>query len=130
MNKDLYQLELMDHYRNPRNNGVIEAADFSSGEYNPSCGDAVSLTGTITGQLLINVRFQGKGCVISQATASMLTEYVQGKQLSDIHAITNEDILTLIGMQLGPNRLKCALLPLFALRAGIELYQKKVTSQD
>ena len=116
---NLYQEALMDHYRNPRNRGLIENADFFSGRYNPSCGDAVSLAGTIQDGTLAACSFEGKGCVISQATASMLTQKVVGMAVSEIANLDAAAITKLIGMSLGPTRLKCALLPLEALQGGI-----------
>lgn len=120
---NLYQEALMDHYRNPRNRGLIKDADFSSGRYNPACGDAVSMAGIIQGGRVKDCSFEGKGCVISQATASMLTQKAAGMALSDIQLLNADAILKLIGMRLGPTRLKCALLPLEALKEGVSSYK-------
>jgi nitrogen fixation NifU-like protein len=118
----LYQENLMDHYHHPRNRGTLAQADFSGGSYNPSCGDAIAMQGKIGNGHLSRVMFEGKGCVISQAVASMLTEQVQGKALTEIVAYDVHFIRSLVGMQLGPTRLKCALLPLEALQEGIKKY--------
>ena len=118
----LYQEILMDHYRYPRNCGSLSRADFSSGSFNPSCGDSVAFSGLIVAGILADVKFLGKGCVISQAAASLLTEQVKHTQLSTIVLMTANHMQTLIGMQLGPTRLRCALLPLEALHKGIEEY--------
>lgn len=120
---NLYQETLLDYYRNPRNKGHIADPDFKSEQYNPSCGDKVSFEGTIQANTLQSVAFQGHGCVISLATASMLAEYASGKSLSDIHTLTTDFIISLIGISLGPTRLKCALLPLQALQEGLVHYQ-------
>lgn len=119
----MYQELLLDHYRNPRNRGALKSPDFSSGMANPSCGDAISMQGIIKGDYLEQCFFEGKGCVISQATASMLTEQAIGKPIADIMAMNAHSMQTMIGMQLGPTRLKCALLPLEALKKGIQELQ-------
>jgi nitrogen fixation NifU-like protein len=121
---NFYQEVLMDHYRKPRNNGVIEGADFSSEQRNSSCGDEVLCTGLIKDNKLGDVLFQGKGCVISQATASLLSEYAKNNSLEAILKLDKDDIVAMIGMQLGPVRLLCGLLPLTALQNGIRDYQK------
>ena len=120
----LYQEQLNDHYRTPRNRGRIDSPSFSSGQYNPSCGDTVLIEGLIQGDVVTRVLFDGSGCVISQATASLLTEKVIGLSCDAIGKMDSETITNLIGMALGPVRLKCALLPLLALQAGIVNYQK------
>jgi nitrogen fixation NifU-like protein len=122
---NLYRELLMDHYRHPRNYGKLSKADFSSGEYNPSCGDSVTFEGRIENNILTAMAFTGKGCVISQATASLLTEYCLRKSLADILAISKEDVVKLIGIELGPTRLMCALLPLQALQEGVLNYIKR-----
>ena len=122
---DLYQEEIMDHYRNPRNRGRLENPDFSSGEYNPSCGDSILFEGCVDEQgSLREVAFEGKGCVLSLATASMLSELCKGKLLEEILAIDKDAILAMLGGNIGPTRLKCALLPLQALQQGIAEYRK------
>jgi nitrogen fixation NifU-like protein len=124
---NMYQETLLDYYRNPRNKGHIADADFKSEQYNPSCGDKVSFEGKIQQDAIDAIAFQGHGCVISLATASMLAEHASGKSVQDIHALTPEFILSLVGISLGPTRLKCALLPLQALQEGIAQYQAKAT---
>lgn len=119
MDYDLYQEELMDHYRHPHNNKKVLDANFASGEYNPSCGDKMHIEGIIENNVLTQVGFQGKGCVISQAAASMLTEHCKGKTVDEILEQDKETVTNLIGMPLGPNRLKCALLCLEVIQKGI-----------
>ena len=118
----LYQEILMDHYRYPRNGGTLINPDFLTESFNPSCGDSVTFAGKVFLQKLIEVKFQGKGCVISQAAASLLTERVKNNKLVDIHALDVHTMQLLLGMQLGPTRLRCALLPLEALQKGIHEY--------
>jgi nitrogen fixation NifU-like protein len=121
---DLYQQTLMDHYRYPRNRGTLDKADFKSGVYNPSCGDKVAMEGCIQERVLIKIAFEGTGCVISQATASLLTELVINKSIDDIAALNKEFLQTVLGIELGPIRLKCALLPLQALQEGVAAFIK------
>jgi len=118
---NLYQADLMDHYQHPRNKGVVESANFQTAEHNPSCGDYISFTAQIdpvTG-IINQIKFDGRGCVISLAMASKLTEGAVGKHLSYVVELTSVDILRLVGLELGPTRLKCALLPLEALQKKI-----------
>jgi len=128
---DLYQEEIMDHYRNPRNRGKLENPDFTSGEYNPSCGDNVSIEGCVEDGRLVDAAFEGKGCVIGMATASILTESCKGKTLDEILAIDKDELCKLLGgMELGLTRLSCALLPLQALQQGIRDYKEKQGDKD
>jgi len=122
---NFYQEVLMDHYRNPRNNGVIDQSDFRAEQRNSSCGDEVLFMGNINENHLCNVLFTGKGCVISQATASLLSEYAKNKSLDTILALDKDDLIAMLGMQLGPVRLLCGLLPLTALQCGINEYKKR-----
>ena len=110
----------MDHYRHPRNHGNLDKPDFSSGQFNPSCGDRIALEGTLDDNIVRRLAFTGTGCVISQATASLLTEWSINKSVDEIQKINKDDIQILIGMALGPVRLKCALLPLVALQEGLK----------
>jgi len=121
----LYKEILLEHYRNPRNVGKLENPDFSSGENNPLCGDSIVIEGIVKNNILTEVHFSGKGCVLSQAAASMTTEACKGKTIDELLILNKDFVLDLIGMQLGPNRLKCALLPLEALQKGIKSYKEK-----
>ena len=124
MTTKLYQEELMDHFKNPRNSGRLKNPDVSSGEYNPSCGDSICVDCKIKDDIVEQVGFVGKGCVISQAAASMLMESCVGKSIEKILELKKEDVLSLIKIKLGPNRLRCALLGLQALQDGLKKYQK------
>lgn len=119
-----YQKALMEHFRNPQNKKKIENANFSSGQDNPSCGDTVSISGIIEDGVVKEIGFEGSGCVISMASVSMLTEACKGKTVEEILSLTKSDILKMLGLELGPNRLQCALLPLEALHKGIAGYKK------
>jgi nitrogen fixation NifU-like protein len=120
----LYKEELLDHYRFPRHKGKLVHPDFTSGQHNPSCGDMVSFEAKLSQGIILEVAFDGVGCVISQATASMIAELVKSKSIHYVIALTASDILALIGMDLGPTRLKCALLSLYALQEGLQNHLK------
>ena len=122
---NLYQEVLMDHYHNPRNRGVLEDYNFRSEQRNSSCGDEVVVMGVVHSNMLMSIAWQGKGCVISQATASILSQIVLNKSLDDILALDKDDLIAMIGMPLGPVRLLCGLLPLMALQLGIREYKIK-----
>lgn len=125
MNDKIYQEELLEHYKYPKNRKKMESSDFSAGHYNPSCGDRISIQGMIKDHQIIDLGFQGSGCVISQATASMLLECCIGKTIEDILRMTKDDIAAMIGMTLGPTRFKCALLSLDVLHQGLLEYRTK-----
>ncbi len=115
---DLYHEAILDHYREPRNWGVLDPADIDHEEKNPLCGDRLRLTMRVKDNRIVEVGWSGEGCAISQASASMLGETLIGKTLEEARAITKEDVLDLLGIQLGPVRLKCALLSLKVLKVG------------
>ncbi|MCC7359166.1 MAG: SUF system NifU family Fe-S cluster assembly protein [Anaerolineales bacterium] len=117
---DLYREVILDHYKNPRHHGKLEPHDFSYEDENPLCGDKLRIDVRLdeSGQRVAEVAFTGRGCAISQASASLLTEAVVGKTLDEVKALAKDDILDLLGIELGPVRLKCALLSLKVLKAG------------
>src|SRR5689334_16386152 len=125
MAMNIYKELLQDHYHHPRNKEKLDKSDFSSNQENPSCGDSVQFQGIIKDNALLKVTFTGTVCVISQATASLLTEFVRNKVITEILAFDVTTILNLIGMQLGPVRVKCALLPLQALQTGLQDFSTK-----
>ncbi len=122
----IYQELLLEHYKYPYNKcKLTEQASFSTEQYNPSCGDSISMEGVVVNNILTKLCFQGKGCVISQATASILVEQSENKTVDELLALTPEDITSLVNIELGPVRMKCALLPLQALQDGIKKYLEK-----
>jgi len=121
---DLYQDQILDHYKNPRNVKKIENPNFTSGEQNPSCGDSIAIEGIIENGIIKEIYFTGKGCILSQAAASLITEYAVGKNIDEILKLDKEFVIKLMSIKLGPNRLHCALLPLQALQQGIIAYKK------
>jgi len=125
MSASLYQENLIEHFKYPQNKKILEHPDFVVHEHNPSCGDRVSMQGCLTNGVLTEVGFQGSGCVISQAAASMLTEHCLGKDIAAILALSADDMTALVGIPLGPTRLKCAILCLHALQQGLRDYLKQ-----
>jgi nitrogen fixation NifU-like protein len=117
---DFYRENILDHYRNPRNKGHLENPTHSHEEHNPLCGDVLHIDLHVNDEDVIQeVRFDGQGCAISQASASMLTEMIQGKTLEEAKQVDKEDILEALGIDIGPVRLKCALLSLKVFKAGV-----------
>ena len=116
---DFYKENILDHYRHPRSAGKLEQPTHSHEEHNPLCGDVIRMDLHVNDNNIIDqVAFAGKGCAISQASASMLTEMIKGKSLDDAKQIGKEQILEALGIEIGPVRLKCALLSLKVLKAG------------
>ena len=119
MADDIYREIILDHYRNPRNKGTLEPNDFSYEDVNPLCGDEVRIDVRVKDDHIDEIAFSGRGCAVSQASASILMEMVEGKSLEDVKAITKDDLLEEIGIPVSPARLKCALLGLKVLKAGL-----------
>lgn len=124
MLNQIYQEIIQDHYHYPRNRGTLESPDFESTILNLSCGDSMSIQGIIVDGKVAKVAFQGKGCVISQAAASLLSEKILHKTIAEIKNLTKDDILAILGIPLGPTRLRCALLSLEAFQMGLQIYAK------
>ena len=110
---------ILDHFKNPRNYGTIEDADASYEEGVPSCGDLVRLDVKLRDGKIADVKFSGKGCAISQASASILTEKVTGMDVSEIMSLKDEDVLESLGLTVSPTRFKCALLGLKVLKKAL-----------
>ncbi len=118
---DIYREQILEHARYPHNYGTLEGATCSHEEHNPLCGDRVRIDLLIADGVIADVRFSGRGCAISQASASLLTDAVKGMPVEAAKAFGKDDLLELIGIPLSknPTRLKCALLPLKALKVGL-----------
>ena len=115
---DLYREEILDHSRNPRNFGEIEEPDFTFEDSNPLCGDRVRIDVKVDHGIIADIKFSGRGCAISQAAASMLTEMVKGHAVEEIRELSAEDMLDELGIPISPARIKCALLGLKVLKSG------------
>src|SRR5512133_2630167 len=107
---DLYRDYILEHYRRPHNFGPIEDASAQYEGSNPLCGDRITMQLRVRDGVVEAVGFTGRGCAISQASASLLTDEIKGKPLSDVEAIRADDLLELLGIDISPARLKCAML--------------------
>jgi nitrogen fixation NifU-like protein len=116
---DLFRENILDHYKHPRCHGTLEHPDISYEDSNPLCGDVIRMDLHVKDGRIEAVRFSGHGCSISQAAASMLCESIEGRTLEEVKHLGRQDVLDMIGIPLGPVRLKCALLPLKTLKAGV-----------
>ena len=115
----LYREVILDHYKNPRGHGLLEPADAQAEGQNPLCGDEVTVSLRFDGDAIADVGFEGRGCAISQAATSMLTEMVQGKRATDVAVMDKDELLEEIGIPLTPIRLKCAMLGLTTLKVAL-----------
>ncbi len=119
----IYSEIILDYYRHPRNKGTLARPQIRAKDSNPLCGDIVEIQMELDSNNNVkDVKFDGHGCAISQASASMLTEMVRGKSLDEVRKVSKEEILSLIGGQLSAVRLKCALLSLKVLKIGLYSY--------
>mgnify|MGYP001206852071 FL=1 len=117
--EDMYREVILDHYKNPRFKGELDPADISYQDDNPLCGDMIRIDLRVDeNNRVVECAFSGQGCAISQASASMLMEDIQGKSLEEIKEYSRDDILDMLGIELGPVRLKCAMLSLKVLKVG------------
>ena len=117
--EDMYREVILDHYKNPRFRGELDPADSSYEDDNPLCGDNIRIDLRVDdNDRIVECAFSGQGCAISQASASMLMEDIQGKTLEEIKKYSRDDILDMLGIELGPVRLKCAMLSLKVLKVG------------
>jgi nitrogen fixation NifU-like protein len=114
----LYRELIIDHYQHPHNHGTIENADISYEDTNPLCGDKIRIDMKVRDGIVEDVKFTGKGCAISQASASMLTDEIKGKTLEEVKRLDKQTVFDLVGIPLGPSRVKCALLPLKVVKTG------------
>jgi nitrogen fixation NifU-like protein len=115
----LYREVILDHYKNPHGHGVIDGADAEAEGQNPLCGDEVSIAVAFDGDTIADVKFQGRGCAISQAATSMLMDMVKGRSASEVASMSSEELLEEVGIPLTPVRLKCALLGLGVLKVAL-----------
>jgi len=118
--EDLYREIIIDRYKNPAYKGHLDPHDIAFKDDNPLCGDHIEVTLRVDGDSrVIEAAFDGKGCAISLASADLLMESIIGKPLDEVKKLTKQDVLDLLGIELGPVRLKCALLSLKVLKAGV-----------
>ncbi len=115
---DLYREQIIDHYQHPHNHGTIDNPDISFEDSNPLCGDKIRVDMRVKDGVIEDIKFSGKGCAISQASASMLTDEIIGKPLEEVKKLDKQTIFDMVGIPLGPSRVKCALLPLKVVKGG------------
>jgi nitrogen fixation NifU-like protein len=117
---DLYREVIVEHYKNPQYRGELDPSDYSGEDENPLCGDHIRIDLRVDeGGKVKEAGFSGHGCAISQASADLLLESIIGKSIDEVKELTKEDVLELLGIELGPVRLKCALLPLKVVKIGV-----------
>ena len=117
---DLYRDYILEHYRRPHNFGVLDDATTSQEGANPLCGDRITLQLRVRDGVINAVGFTGRGCAISQASASLLTDEIRGKAVGEAAAMTSADLLEMLGIEISPARMKCALLSLETLHGALE----------
>lgn len=115
----LYREAILDHYKHPRRKGHLESPTVQYHDHNPFCGDEITIELRVEDGIVVDAAFDGRGCAISQATASMIMEEIMGLSVEELKGWDKEYILDMLGIDIGPVRLKCALLPLKALKAGL-----------
>jgi len=125
LSSDFYRELILDYYRNPRNFGKLDPHDIDAKDLNPLCGDEIEMQIRVSPDKdkIEEIKFIGKGCAISQASASMLTEMAKGKPLEWVKGLSRDDILKMLGTSdLGPARIKCAMLSVKVLKTGVYTY--------
>ena len=117
----LYKEIVLDHYKNPHNFGELDPADYTAEDSNPLCGDQIRIDLRVDDGIVTDIKFSGRGCAVSMASTSILTDLVLGQPLDEVRAITKDDLLEEIGIPVSPARMKCATLGLNVLRVGLAL---------
>jgi nitrogen fixation NifU-like protein len=130
MSSDIYKDIILDYYRHPRNFGDLSDPDVRAKDSNPLCGDVIEMQLRIKDGKVDDLRFKGRGCAISQASASMLTELAKGKTLDEIKALGKGDVLSMLGIDPGPTRIKCALLGLKVIKLGVYGYLGQTVTDE
>lgn len=118
---DLYRDFILDHYRNPRNAGTMTNPDATFEDNNPLCGDKIRMDLRVEDGIVTDVKFAGRGCAISMASASLLTEQIKGKPLAEIAKIGKDEVLANVGINISAARLKCALLGIKVLKQALAI---------
>jgi nitrogen fixation NifU-like protein len=121
MSMDYYREYILDHYRNPRNYGTLEHPSAHAEDSNPLCGDQLAIDLLVEGDLVKEVRFKGRGCAISQASASMLSELIEGRPVEEVVKLGKDEVLDALGISISPARTKCAFLSLRVLHRSLAL---------
>ena len=124
----IYREHILDHYKHPRNFGTLKDADIRQRELNPLCGDEIEFNLKLKGNKVEDVKFNGRGCAISKASASILSDEIMGRTIDEIEHMKNEEIINLLGIPIGPVRYKCAVLSIMTVKAGIRNYKNKTNN--
>mgnify|MGYP001563982932 CR=1 FL=1 len=120
MSLEIYKEHILDLYKNPHNKGILENFTHESFKNNPLCGDEIKIQLKIKNNKIIDVKFEGVGCVISMASTSMLTDKIKNLSAKEIKKISKDDVLKMLHISISPARLNCALLPLDAIKGALE----------
>jgi len=132
LGSDMYRQQILDHYKNPRNYGEIEDATFTHVGENPMCGDEIRMDVVLADdeETIEAVRFSGDGCAISQASASMLTGELHGMTLEELGEMDRDDVVELLGVDISPMRVKCAVLAEKVAQDGADIYRGELEDVD
>ena len=132
MGSDMYRQQILDHYRNPRNYGTLEEPTFSHEGFNPSCGDEIEFDVVLDaeGETIERVAFHGDGCAISQASASMLSERLCGMPVAEVDDLDRDDVLEMLGVEVTPMRVKCAVLAEKVVQDGLDIYRGEADVEE
>ncbi|MFC6961304.1 Fe-S cluster assembly sulfur transfer protein SufU [Halocatena marina] len=127
LGSDMYRQQILDHYKNPRNYGKLEDPTFSHTGENPTCGDTIRMDVQLADDETIEyVAFSGEGCAISQASASLLTEKLQGLTLDELQELDRDDVVDMLGVEISPMRIKCAVLAEKVAQDGAKIYNDDI----
>ncbi len=122
---NIYAHKIIEHYKTPKNYGVLDKYNISNKENNLSCGDSIKVFLLVSNNVVEKISFLGQGCAISQATMSLLTEKIKNKSIDEIKKMSDIDVYELINIKISKQRTKCALLPLLCVINAIKLWEKK-----
>ena len=128
----MYRQQILDHYKNPRNYGEMADPDFSHVGENPSCGDTIKVDVKLADddETIEEVSFTGDGCAISQAAASLLTKKLPGTSIEELQAMDTDDITEMLGVEISPMRIKCAVLARQVAQDGAKLYRGELDEKE
>ncbi len=128
LGSDMYRQQILDHYKNPRNYGELEDPDFTHVGENPSCGDTIRVDVALDDdeETIATVRFSGDGCAISMASASMLSERLEGMTIEELHELETDDITEMLGVEISPMRVKCAVLGRQVTQDGAKIHRGEI----
>ena len=132
LGSDMYRQQILDHYKNPRNYGELEDPTFTHIGENPMCGDEIRMDVKLDDdeETIKQVAFSGDGCAISQASASMLSKELRGKTVDELLEMDRDDVIEMLGVDISPMRIKCAVLARQIAQDGAKLYRGELDEKD